>query len=240
MGAETLIRSHKQFKKKYGKKYSSLFQELVEKGQSPKTLFIACSDSRVVPNLITYTKPGDLFIARNIGNFVPPFDPDSEASATPAVIEYALSVLNVDNIILCGHTDCGACKSLYQDIPEDDIEMTHIKKWLRFGESAKEQALAFVGLQDKKALYAATEKFNVIEQLKNLLTYPAVKRKVAEGKIFVQGWYYHLDNGELEYFDPIEHRFLPVDAVLDKAQEDSRVEHRYPESDDQQERMAAQ
>ena len=220
MGAETLIRSHKEFKEKYGKKYSSLFQKLVEEGQSPKTLFIACSDSRVVPNLITYTKPGDLFIARNIGNFVPPFCEESEASGTPAVIEYALSVLDVDNIILCGHTECGACKSLHQDIPADDIEMTHIRKWLRFGEGAKEQALAFVGPQDKKVLYSATEKFNVIEQLKNLLTYPAVKRKVAEGKIFVQGWYYHLDSGEVEYFDPIEHRFLPIEFALDKANVD--------------------
>lgn len=220
MGTAALIRSHKRFKKKYGKKYSSLFQKLVDEGQSPKTLFIACSDSRVVPNLITYTKPGDLFIARNIGNFVPPFDPDLEASATPAVIEYALSVLNVDNIILCGHTDCGACKSLYQDIPDDNIEMVNVKKWLRFGESAKEQALAFVGKDDKKALYTATEKFNVIEQLKNLLTYPAVKRKVEEGTIFVQGWYYHLDNGEVEYFDPVEHRFLPIDVALENADDD--------------------
>ena len=216
MNTETLIKSYKQFKEKYGTKYSTLFQELVEKGQSPKTLFIACSDSRVVPNLITYTKPGDLFISRNIGNFVPPFDENSEASATPAAIEYAVSVLNVDNIIVCGHTDCGACKSLHKDIPKDDIEMTHIRKWLKFGEAAKEQAIAFVGKNDPKTLYAVTEKFNIIEQLKNLLTYPAVKRKVAEGKIFIQGWYYHLDDGELEYFDPIEHRFLPVVDVLDK------------------------
>ncbi len=216
MSAETLIKSYKEFKQKYGKQYSTLFQKLVEEGQSPKTLFIACSDSRVVPSLITHTKPGDLFIDRNIGNFVPPFDEDSEASGTPAVIEYALSVLNVDNIILCGHTQCGACKSLYQDIPEDDIEMTHIRKWLKFGESAKEQAIALIGLKDKKNLYSATEKFNIIDQMKNLLTYPAVKRKVKEGKIFVQGWYYHLDSGELEYFDPIEHRFLHVEQYLKK------------------------
>ncbi len=214
MGVSALIESHKEFKRKYGQKYASLFKELVEKGQSPKTLFIACSDSRVVPNLITHTRPGDLFIARNIGNFVPPFDPESQASATPAVIEYAVSVLNVDNVILCGHTECGACKSLHQEIPEDDIEMTNIRKWLTFGEGAKAQAVALVGKEDPKKLYSATEKFNVIEQLKNLLTYPAIKRKVAEGTIFVQGWYYHLDNGELEYFDPVEHRFLPLESAL--------------------------
>jgi carbonic anhydrase len=94
--------------------------------------------------------------------------------------------------------------------------MTHIKKWLKFGKSAKEQALAYVGKEDAKALYAATEKFNIIDQLKNLLTYPAVKRRIEEGNLLVQGWYYHLDNGDLEYFDPIEHRFLPVEKALEK------------------------
>jgi len=222
MGTETLIESHKEFKKKYGEKYSSLFQQLVDEGQSPKTLFIACSDSRVVPNLITHTKPGDLFIDRNIGNFVPPFSKDECHSGTPAVIEYALSVLDVDNIILCGHTDCGACKSLYKDIPEDNIEMTNIRKWLDFGQAAKEQALAFVGGKDKNVLYEVTEKFNVVEQLKNLLTYPAVKRKVAEGKIFVQGWYYHLATGDLEYFDPVEHRFLPIESSLEKSTKEKK------------------
>ena len=215
MSTEALVKSHKQFKEKYGKKYSQLFQDLVKQGQSPKTLFITCSDSRIVPNLITFTKPGDLFIARNIGNFVPPFNPDSEASATPAVIEYAVSVLGVSNVIVCGHTSCGACKSLHDDIP-DNSEMMNIKKWLKFGESAKEQAMAFVGNKDLDVLYSATEKFNIIEQLKNLLTYPAVKRKVQEGEINVFGWYYHLNSGELEHFDPIEHRFLPLENVLDK------------------------
>jgi carbonic anhydrase len=209
MQNEELAKSYKLFKEKYGEKYSSLFQKLVDEGQSPKTLFIACSDSRVVPNLITHTKPGDLFIARNIGNFIPPFDPDSEASSTPAAIEYAVSVLKVSNIIVCGHTHCGACKSLHQDIP-DELDMLNIKKWLKFGESAKSQALAYVGKDDKDQLYTATEKFNIIDQMKNLLTYPGVKKRVEDGELFVTGWYYHLSDGNLEYFDPIEHRFMPV------------------------------
>jgi carbonic anhydrase len=204
-----LVESYKQFKEKYGEKYSSLFQKLVDEGQSPKTLFIACSDSRVVPNLITQTKPGDLFIVRNIGNFIPPFDPDSEASSTPAAIEYAVSVLKVSNIIVCGHTHCGACKSLHMDI-SDEPDMLNIKKWLKFGESAKDQAIAYVGKDDKEKLYTATEKFNIIDQMKNLLTYPGVKRRVEEGELFITGWYYHLSDGHLEYFDPIEHQFKPV------------------------------
>ncbi len=215
MNVEGLVKSHKQFKEKYGKKYSQLFIDLVEKGQSPKTLFITCSDSRIVPSLITFTKPGDLFIARNIGNFVPPFNPNSEASSTPAVIEYAVSVLGVSNIIICGHTSCGACKGLHDDIPDNE-EMMNINKWLKFGESAKQKALELVGEDDKEALYTATEKFNITEQLKNLLTYPAVKRKVAEGEINIFGWYYHLENGELECFDPVDKCFVCVEGLIAK------------------------
>ncbi len=215
MNVEALAKSHQQFKEKYGKKYSQLFKDLVEKGQSPKTLFITCSDSRIVPNLITFSKPGDLFIARNIGNFVPPYNPNSEASATPAVIEYAVSVLGVSNIIVCGHTSCGACKSLHDDIPDND-EMMNINKWLKFGESAKHKAIELVGESDLDALYTATEKFNITEQLKNLLTYPAVKRKVANGDINVFGWYYHLKSGELECFDPVDKCFIALEGVLEK------------------------
>jgi len=210
MGVETLVQSHKRFKEQYGKKYIKLFKELVDKGQSPKTLFISCSDSRVVPNLVTLTRPGDLFVTRNIGNFVPPYDPACECSATPAVIEYALVHLNVENIIICGHTDCGACKALYQEKSESEEEV-HLNKWLRFGEEAKLQAMGLVGGQDQKALFAATEKFNIVEQLKNLLTYPGVRRRVQDGTLFVQGWYYHTGSGDLEYFNPVEHRFLPVE-----------------------------
>lgn len=209
MGVETLIHSHKRFKEKYGKKYINLFKELVEQGQSPKTLFISCSDSRVIPNLVTLTHPGDLFVTRNIGNLIPPYDPDCECSATPAVIEYALVHLNVENIIICGHTDCGACKALYTEI-SDSKEEVHLKKWLQFAEEAKVQALALVGKKNQKNLLNATEKFNIVEQIKHLLTYPAVKRKVEEDELFVQGWYYHIENAELEYFNPVEHRFMAV------------------------------
>ncbi len=210
MSISTLVKSHQRFKDEYKKKYIHLFKDLVTKGQSPKTLFISCSDSRVIPNLLTMTRPGDLFVTRNIGNFVPPFDPDCECSATPAVIEYALVHLKVENIIICGHTHCGACKALYEDIPDNNEEI-HLKKWLRFGESAKNQALNLVGNGNKEKLLSATEKFNVVEQMKNLLTYPVVTNRVNDNKLFIQGWYYHIEDGALEYFNPVEYRFLPIE-----------------------------
>ncbi len=215
MSTKTLIENYTKFKSEYAQEHSDFLQDLVENGQHPKTLFITCSDSRVAPNFITQTQPGDLFIARNIGNFVPPFDPNSEASATPAAIEYAVSALNVENIIVCGHTECGACKSLHLDIPEDNIEMTNVIKWLKFADSVKDKALACVGKKDPKLLYSTTEKLNIIEQIENLLTYPAIQKRIEEGTIFVQGWYYHLENGDLEYYDHIKNEFLPIEKSLE-------------------------
>jgi len=216
MSTKALIKSYQEFKSNYAKDKSDLSIDLVENGQHPKTLFITCSDSRVAPNFITNTEPGDLFIARNIGNFVPPFDPNAEASATPAAIEYAVSALNVENIIVCGHTECGACKSLHMDIPEDNVEMTNVIKWLKFADSVKNKALASVGDKNPKALYTETEKLNIIEQIENLMTYPAIKRRVKEGNLFVQGWYYHLLNGDVEYYDHVEDKFLPIEKSLEK------------------------
>jgi len=212
MGIKNLAKNHKKFKESYGQKYVDLFKELAQKGQAPKSLFIGCSDSRVVPNLITNTDPGEIFVTRNIGNFIPPYDPEMKSCATAAVIEYALMHLQVANIIVCGHTHCGACEALFHDIPNNDDE-NNLRKWMSYGEEAREQAEALIGQANHKRLLRATEKFNVIEQLNHLLTYPAVKHKVHEGEIHVMGWFYHIESGNLDYFNPIEYRFLPLEHI---------------------------
>ncbi len=217
MSVAELAKSHKKFKEKYAREYAEHFKELAQKGQNPKTLFISCSDSRVVPNLITHTRPGDLFIDRNVGNLVPPFKLDSDCVAISASIEYALFDLKVENIIVCGHTHCGACKALYEDLPEDS-RIEHLKRWLHYADGSKEQALAMVGTQEKEKLYRATERFNIIQQLKHLLTYPLVKEGVEAGNLFIQGWYYHIESGELEYFDPVEHRFVPLEMIESRSE----------------------
>ncbi len=227
MGVKSLAKSHKKFKEDYGKKYVDLFKELVEKGQAPKSLFIGCSDSRVVPNLITHTDPGEIFVTRNIGNFVPPYDAKRENSATAAVIEYALMHLQVSNIIICGHSYCGACEALFQEIPDNEDE-SNLKRWMAHGLAAKEQAEALVPQSDKEMLLRATEKFNVIEQLNHLLTYPAVKHKVQSGELHVMGWFYHIENGNLDYFNPIEYKFTPLEYLeLDKQQTDTHSDKKH-------------
>jgi len=185
------------------------FKKLVAEGQSPKALFVGCSDSRVVPNLITGTGAGDLFITRNIGNLVPPFQPDSDFHGTAAAIEYAVSELEVSDIIVCGHSDCGAIKALYKDhIPTE--ENIHTIKWLELARDAKQAALAALPRAPKKELLDYTEKISVVYQLENLLSYPAVRRGVEEGRIYLHGWHYRLEDGSIHYYDDESYEFIPL------------------------------
>ncbi len=196
-----LINGYEKFKGTKFKKYENTFLDLVKNGQSPKVLFIACSDSRVNPSLITCAKPGELFILRNIGNFVPPYAPDNGYHSTAAAIEYAVSVLEVSDIIICGHSHCGAIASLYRET-QNDPRLVHVTKWLELGHGARDyimQKLSY-DISHEQEL-ELTAKISVIFQSKNLLTYPDVQRRVEEGTLFIRSWYYRLDTADLEYFN---------------------------------------
>ncbi|MDD3325156.1 MAG: carbonic anhydrase [Sulfurospirillaceae bacterium] len=204
-----LIIGYEKFKDTKFKKYENKFLDLVKNGQNPKVLFIACSDSRVDPSLITLSAPGDLFVLRNVGNFVPPFAPDNDYHATAAGIEYATSVLQVSDIIVCGHSHCGAIDSLYTKIT--DINLIHVKKWLELGLEAKNYVSSHLNKDaNMKEKYELTEKISVLFQLKNLLTYPDVQRRVDDGELFLRAWYYRIDTGELEYFNTETGEYMPM------------------------------
>ena len=200
---------HQAFKDVAFSKNKQRFKKLVDEGQNPKALFIGCSDSRVMPAMITGSKPGDLFIVRNIGNFVAPFNPDSDYHATAAAIEYAVSVLEISDIIICGHSDCGAIKALYTDIPKSK-ENIHTFKWLELGNEAKKVAMLAYKNDSKEKMLRYTEKISVIYQIDNLLTYPAVKKKVDDGTLFIHAWYYDMKSGEIEYYDEESYEFKPL------------------------------
>ncbi len=209
---QEFIEGYQEFKDIEIQNYKALFKDLVEHGQKPKALFIGCSDSRVVPTLITNSLPGELFVVRNIGNFVAPFQPDSEFHATAAAIEYATDVLEVENIIVCGHSDCGAIGALFKDIKKNENNI-HTVKWLSLGAPAKNYVLEHMPNGEKTELLRYTTKVSVVLQLKNLLSYPSVKKRVEDKKLFLHGWHYNIETGEILYYSKKEGLFIPLEEA---------------------------
>ncbi|HRF56242.1 MAG TPA: carbonic anhydrase [Campylobacterales bacterium] len=188
--------------------HQNLFSTLGD-NQDPHTLFIGCADSRVVPNLITNTLPGELFVVRNIANLVPHYRISSEFAATTAAIEYAVVVLEVENIVVCGHSNCGGCSALY--LPEEKLnKIPNVKKWLELAAPIKKQVLEEGKYEDEKRRNLRTELLNVVEQLKHLLSYPFIKERFEKGQIKLYGWYYVIETGDVyDYnFDSNEFRLI--------------------------------
>ena len=207
MNIDELIEGNLAFQNSSFKYFKEDFDALVQKGQCPEVLFIGCSDSRVVPDLIVHSKPGDMFILRNIGNFVPPFKADNDYHGSAAVIEYALCILNVKHIIICGHSYCGACQALYQEL-DDGIGTIHMRRWLKLGEEAKTYVLQnFSDTLPKEEIFRETEKASVLYQLRNLLTYPEVKKRIEQNNLEIHGWYYKIEDGTIETYDQRKKRF---------------------------------
>jgi carbonic anhydrase len=212
MNLEEYAKGNELFRTYFKKNKESLL-ELVKSGQSPKALFIGCSDSRVIPDLILQTNPGDLFVIRNVGNFVPPYKPDEDFHATASGIEYAVSVLEVEEVIICGHTHCGACQHLYE--PIEDSSLIHTRKWLELGENAKKSAILSLGADaPKEELLRLTEKLSVINQIDNILTYPSVKKRFEDGSLHIHGWYYDIETGKIEYYNADSYEFLPLKELV--------------------------
>ncbi|UFS63269.1 carbonic anhydrase [Sulfurimonas sp. HSL-3221] len=206
---QTYAEGNELFQQVYFKEHEAELLRLAKEGQSPKALFIGCSDSRVIPDLMIQSKPGDLFVMRNVGNFVPVYKPDEDFHATATAIEYAVSVLKVSEIIICGHTHCGACQALYEEI--SDPGLIHTRKWLSLGMKAKENAVATLGMDgDRETLLRLTEQLSILSQIENLLTYPYVNKLVKEEKLFIHGWYYDIETGHIRYYDPEKKSFVPL------------------------------
>lgn len=208
MNLEEYAQGNELFKLYFKKNKESLLK-LATSGQSPKALFIGCSDSRVIPNMMIQSDPGDLFVIRNVGNFVPPYKPDEDYHATASGIEYAVGVLNVKEIIICGHTHCGAISSLYKEI--NDPSLVHTKKWLELGNSAKMNAIMSLGADaNKDHLFRLTEKLSVMKQLENILTYPLVKKAFEASELSIHGWLYDIETGDIKYYNAETYEFLPL------------------------------
>lgn len=193
-----------EFMEKYFKENAELFKTLKD-SQTPHTLFIGCSDSRVVPNLITNTKPGEMFVIRNIANIIPKYRVSDEFLATTSAIEYALYILNIKDIIICGHSNCGGCAALYYDESKFD-KTPNVKTWLKSLDNVKAQVEA-LGLSNLKKKAWFVERLNIINSIDNLLTYPGVKEGVKLGKIRIYGWHYIIETGSLFSYDMVTKDF---------------------------------
>ncbi|MCB1113324.1 MAG: carbonic anhydrase [Chlamydiia bacterium] len=208
------------FKKLNFEGHEKEFHRLAEEGQTPKALFIGCSDSRVLPELFTHSKPGELFVVRNAGNFVPTWSPDIRWDGVAASILFAVEVLKVAEVIVCGHSTCGAIEGLYSEKGEE--MHPYLKNWIRLGEKAKRLAEgAHPELIGKTELHDLTARLSVVLQLEHLLEYPAIQERVKEKKLYLHGWFYHIDTGELDYFDPEEEKFIPLKTLLKPCSDDS-------------------
>lgn len=211
---QEFIKGNETFQETYFKKHETQLLNLVRNGQTPRALFIGCSDSRVIPDLIVQTRPGDLFVVRNVGNFVAPYKPDEDFHSTAAAIEYAVGVLEVSEIIICGHSHCGAIEALYKS--SCDTSMIHTAKWLTLGEKAKAMALIALGTDaPREELLRTTERLSIVTQIENLLTYPYVKKLANEEKLFIHGWYYDIETGAIEYYDPDTYEFRPLSELAE-------------------------
>jgi carbonic anhydrase len=205
---DDILRRLRRFHTRYFPRLRKRFRDMVDDGQHPTVLFIGCSDSRVVPYLLMDSGPGELFIVRNVGSFVPPFDASHGYHGTAAAIEFAVLSLNVHEIIVCGHSHCGAIRALYT---EPHAEAKHMTKWL---ELARDAVLPVT--MSEEAL-RRTEQRAVALQLERLMDYPMVRQRVEAGTLFLRGWHYLIEEGKVLVLDVESGRFEAFDAALQAA-----------------------
>jgi carbonic anhydrase len=186
-----------------------LFERLAD-GQHPDALFITCSDSRILPNLITQTEPGELFILRNAGNIVPPYGAANGGEG--ATIEFAVAGLGVKDIIVCGHSHCGAMKGLMH--PKSLHDMPAVAAWLSHAEATRRIVREKYGDRTGEALLTTVVEENVLVQLENLRTHPAVAVGLASATLKLHGWVYKIETGEVFAYDWERGQFVPVTEAL--------------------------
>lgn len=190
--------------------YRKLFRKLSREGQNPHTLFITCSDSRVLAELITQSKPGDLFVVKNVGNIVPPASVTGSTNSTSAAVEFAVDSLRVSDIVVCGHSQCGAMTALLNGLPPGS-DMPHLRDWLSLAAPVRQvlqTEYTFLKSDDDRLTAAAEE--NVLFALENLRSYPCVQQRLADGSLRLHGWFFKIATAELFAFDPATRQFSPL------------------------------
>jgi carbonic anhydrase len=206
-----LVNGILEFRKNIRPSYRETFAKLAL-GQSPDALFICCSDSRVAPNVFASTDPGDLFVIRNVGNLVPPCAGDHGHSTADeseaAAIEFAICNLKVSDIIICGHSECGAMQALLGG--RQKVTMPNLKAWLRHGEHALEELQRNKSFAKKFPTHNRLSQLNVLRQMENIKSYPVIQERLASGNLRVHGWWFELAEALVHCFDPHVGEFVEL------------------------------
>lgn len=217
-----LISGLREFQTGYYSTHQELFEQLSH-GQKPRVLFIACSDARVDPNLITQAQVGELFVIRNAGNIIPPFGATNGGEG--AAVEYAVHALGIDQIIVCGHSRCGAMSGLLK-LDKLEKEMPLVYDWLKHAEATRRLIMENYGDREGEELLDITTAENVLTQIENLRTYPVIHSKLHQHKLKIFGWVYHIETGAIMTYDPKQHSFVAPHSELPSfpAEEDETPE----------------
>lgn len=206
-----LLQGLRKFSKDIYPDHKPLFDQLSQ-GQKPHTLLITCSDSRIDPNLVTQTNPGEIFVVRNAGNIIPPYG--SSKGGEEAAIEFAIEALGVSNVVVCGHTKCGAMSALVQ--PESVKNLPSVARWLDHAEATRRRCR-----ENHEPLKVIQE--NVLVQAENLKSHPAVSAALRRNAIQIFGWVYHFETGEITIYDPTVQTFVRSIDVKDRADTDFKA-----------------
>ncbi len=203
-----LIQGIVEFRKSLTEESRLLFAKLAL-GQKPDTLFIACSDSRVVPNLFASTNPGDLFVLRNIGNLIPPFSDASQENSASAVLEFSLFSLDVSDIIICGHSECGAMIALAHSTPLPCCP--HFDSWLKYGEESLRKLKNGFVLDTELSLHNQLSQINVLQQMEHIKSYSFVAERIEKKQLRVHGWWFDIAKADVYCYESELRQFVLID-----------------------------
>ncbi|MBF7144436.1 MULTISPECIES: carbonic anhydrase [Pseudomonas] len=204
---QRIVDGFRHFQQEVFPEQEALFKKLAT-AQKPRAMFITCADSRIVPELITHSSPGDLFVTRNVGNVVPPYGQMNGGVST--ALEYAVMALGVQHVIICGHSDCGAMRAVLN--PDTLENMPTVKAWLRHAEVAKTVVHENCSCTTEAETMAVLTEENVIAQLQHLRTHPSVAARIASGQLFIHGWVYDIETSGIKAYDAAQGRFMPLDG----------------------------
>ena len=205
-----LIRGLNEFRQNYVSEHRELLEQLSH-GQKPRVLFICCSDSRVAPNLITNTDLGELFIIRNAGNIIPPYGATNGGEG--GTIEYAINALNIEQVVICGHSHCGAMKGLLK-LNKLQKDMPLVYDWLKQAEATRRLVQENYAHQSEEEMIETLVAENVLVQIDNLQTYPIIKTRLHQGKLKIYAWVYQIETGEVLAYDAKTHTYLAPQRQL--------------------------